>query len=61
MNDNIQYWLAVHHTPELGRQLPELLEHYGDVRSLCESCRVKGRAPALLIKEPNEYLSLIHI
>lgn len=53
--NKIEYWLAVHHAPELSKQLPALMDRYGDVRSLCESCRLKnGRTPAALIREPDE-------
>lgn len=52
---DIEYWLAIHHTPELGRRLPALMQRYGDVRTLCESYRpTSGRTPASLVNEPDE-------
>ena len=48
-------WLALHHSLESRRQLPALLAHYGDVRSLCESYRPKnGKTPAQLLDDPDE-------
>ena len=53
--NRVECWLAVHHTPDLGKHVSTLLHRYGDVQALCEARDIKVARPAAsLLNEPSE-------